>query len=63
MSPVDLSKQLRAYELQWVAMEKGTHKVVAHGKKLIEVKAEAIRKGFEHATFAFVPAFDAYFAS
>ena len=63
MSPINLSEALKPYERKWVALEKGSFKVVAHGQSLSAVQAEARQKGCENPVFTFVPSFDSYFAS
>ena len=57
MPPIDEGK----YRGEWLALEHGTHKVVAHGTILKDVMAEAKEKGYNDPIIHGVPKTDIHF--
>lgn len=51
----DLSKTLKKYSSEWVALEPNTSKVISSGKSPKTALSEAKKKGIEHPVLTRVP--------
>lgn len=60
LSPIDLSKKLRPYENQWVALSTDHKEVLGAGKTLAEAKRKAQKRARDFI-FTKLPPYDAYF--